>query len=77
MPFGGWTDEGRARYKIMREKVRQGRLRSHVKKMEADCLKRLRTKHRLDGTNEAPKAATSAKRERFVDVDDSDIESVE
>ena len=74
LQYGGWSTAGQARYKIMREKVRQGRLRPHVEQMEADCLTRLRTKYGLDGTNKAPKAAKSAKRGRCVELVDSDIE---
>jgi hypothetical protein len=74
--FGGWTEEGQERFKIMRTKVEESRKRPHVKKMEADCLTRLRIKHGLEEAEGAEGDAPAAKRPKlatkFAPAEDSD-----
>ncbi len=72
MPYGGWTDAGQDRWKIMREKVTNARERTHVQQMEAECLARLRKKHGHDGGGRKPKAAAAAKRPYVAPAEDSD-----
>jgi len=72
MPWGGWSKEGQARWKEMRGKVKDARQRGHVKKMEADCLARLRTKHGLVAGVGAAKAPKVAKTPEVAPAEDSD-----
>ena len=72
MPYGGWTEAGQDRWKIMQGKVTNSRERPHVKKMEAECLARLRQKYGLDGGGRAAKAAAAPKRPNVAPAEDSD-----
>lgn len=47
--FGGWTDEGLDRFKELRDAIVRARNKKKVcKEVEEACLKRLRTKHKVD-----------------------------
>ena len=72
MSYGGRTKAGQERWKIMRGKVTNSRQRTHAKKMEAECLARLRQKYGLDGGGRAAKAPAAPKRPMCAPAEDSD-----
>jgi len=74
LPWGGWTTPGQARWKIMRAKVKDARGRDHVEQMEAECLARLRAKHRLGAGVGAATAPSVARMPEVPPAEDSDNE---
>ena len=74
LKWGGWNDLGQERFKEIRQKVKDGRARDHVAKMEADSLKRIRIKHGIDPDPNAPTVTEKKKKVKAKVYDDSDNE---
>lgn len=67
--WGGWTKEGRDKYKEVEQEVKDAREQDHVDAVEEACLKRLRAKHGYDEAKKKKKAKKPLQEEEDNDSD--------